>query len=165
MKKKIASLLLVSMTLFTSCKKEEVCTEGYSGTDCETQITPNVIKIKSVKIVTFPQYDDGADWDLLTNTQPDVYFRLMKGSNILFEQADYYENAIVTNNHTYESNITINDITTEYALLLYDYDNGSDDFMGGVNFYLYDSKNDFPETLLIDAGGEVSFELSLTYEW
>jgi len=165
MKKKIASLLLVSITLFTSCKKDEVCNDGYSGSDCETQIMPTVIKITSVKLTKFPQYDDGADWDVLTNTQPDVFFRLMKGSNVLFEQPDYYEDAVITENYTKETDITINEVTSEYAMLLYDYDNTTDDFMGGVNFYLYDSKNDFPSTINIDTGGEVSFELSLSYEW
>jgi hypothetical protein len=52
----------------------------------------------------------------------------------------------------------------EYTLVLYDFDSfDSDDFMGGVSFTPYFSTNKFPNILYIDAGGEVSFEVSVNY--
>lgn len=168
MKNKIAGIIALSIILITSCKKEMVCTQGYSGSDCTTQITPTKIKISQIKIVKFPQYDNGSDWDFLTNTQPDIYFSLMQGNNIVFEQPTYYENAVTTDNHVYSpaTDIEITAVTSEYAIRLYDYDSGSDDdYMGGISFYIYDGANDFPETRTIDAGGDMAFELSLSYMW
>ena len=95
------------------------------------------------------------------------FSNLMKGNVLMLEQSDFYENANFSEGYTYtpSPSITLNDVTSEYTLLLFDNDNSSDDFMGGVNFKLYDSKNEFPKSLLVKGDSGVEFELGLTYEW
>jgi len=37
--------------------------------------------------------------------------------------------------------------------------------MGGIYFYPYSNTGGFPTTLHVDAGGDVTFELSVNYVW
>jgi hypothetical protein len=176
--------LFLTATVFTSCEKdpcEDVtclnggtcidgecdCPEGYTGSDCGDQITPSNIRVSKISITKFPSYNNGSDWDTWS-AGPDIYVLIKKNSTTIHEQPTMWEDADAAQDYTYEPNspIDLSEPTVQYTISLYDYDStGDNDFMGGINFYPYSSDNDFPNTLYIDAGGDVSFELDVSYAW
>lgn len=179
--------LLLTATVFNSCNKEDPdpcegvtclnggtcvngecdCPEGYTGPDCGTQDTPSKIRISKIKITKFPSYNNGSDWDTWS-AGPDIYVTIYKGTTLIHEQPTMYEDADATQDYTYKpsGDIDLTDPTAKYTISLYDYDNlGDDDFMGGIYFYPYSSTGGFPTTLYLDAGGDVTFELSVSYIW
>lgn len=179
----ITSLALITLT---SCKKDDPdpcegvtclnggacvngscdCADGYSGPSCADQITPTKVRISKIKITSFPQYDGGSSWDI--GSGPDIYVELLLGSTQIHEQPTMYENATSTQDYTYtpSSYIDLTDATAQYTIRLYDYDSGSAaDFMGGILFYPYSNTGGFPTTINLDAGGDVTFELTVSYVW
>lgn len=180
----VLSLFVSTVSVFTACEKDPCeditclnggvcingecdCAEGYTGPDCGDQITPSNIKVSKIRITKFPSYNNGSDWDTWS-AGSDIYVLITKNSTTIHEQPTMWEEADATQNYTYEPNspIDLSEPTVQYTISLYDYDSsGSDDFMGGINFYPYSNNNDFPSTLYIDAGGDVSFELEVSYAW
>jgi len=181
MKNTISLILTISFLILSSCSKDECsgvncsnngncesgkceCLTGYSGNHCENQVTPIKIKIKNIKVTKFPATDNGAGWDLTSG--PDIYIALIYNQSIIYKHSTFYKDA--NPNNIYDFNPDINlyfkNPIDEYSLILYDYDSfDEDDFMGGVTFTPYFSTNNFPKVLYIDAGGDVSFEVSINY--
>ena len=182
----LISIFALFTTLFfvlNSCKKDPckdtvcynggycddgtcICPQGYTGSDCNTQLTPTRIKINSIKITKFPQYDGSSNWDF--SDGPDIYITMSLDGTVIHEQPSMFEDASVTTSYLYEptSPIVLTNIGAQYSIRLYDYDDGlGDDYMGGILFYPYSSTSGFPTTLYIDAGENVAFEFSVSYEW
>ena len=185
----IVTSLFLSTLVLNSCKKDDPepvdpcenvtclnggtcvngacdCADGYSGPSCADQITPIKIRISTIKITDFPQYDGGSSWDF--GSGPDIYVELLLGNTTIHEQPTMFENANATQDYTYtpSSLVDLTDATAQYTIRLYDYDSGSDDdFMGGILFYPYSNTNGFPTTINLDAGGDVTFELTVSYVW
>lgn len=179
-----ALTFILATAVFNSCKKDDPCEgvtclnggtcvngecdcpDGYSGPNCGDQVTPAKIRISKVKITKFPQYDSGTNWDLLDG--PDIYIIIKKGSALIHEQPTMFEDANVSQVYSYTPSgyIDLTDATGQYAISIYDYDDGlGDDFMGGISFYPYSNTGGFPATLFLDAGGQVTFELTVAYVW
>lgn len=182
-------ILLIAMAiLFISlngCKKEEtdpcetticlndgycvngecVCPEGYTGVDCSQQITPTSIRLNKIDVKSFPATNNGAGWDI--GSGPDIYPVLVKGSNVIWESTTYFENANPSADYSFNVNPVVNlNPNDQYSILLYDEDGiWSDEYMGGVSFFPYSNKNNFPNVINLDAGGDVTFKLYVTYVW
>lgn len=159
----IAFLFLTVALFIHSCT--ETCDNGYTGVDCSEQITPSIIQISKIVITDFPQYSTGENWDLLDG--PDVYIVIEKDDILIHKQPTFFEDASA-DNHVYSpaNSIELTDAESIYTISLYDYDDGlGDDFMGVAAFYAYSEFNDFPKTLLIGEGEEITFELTLSYVW
>lgn len=142
------------------------CPEGYSGPDCGTQVTPVKIKISRIDVTRFPATDDGAGWDLTSG--PDIYPVLAKGSSILYKPSTFYQNANPSSIYTFDLSpqVDLTEAKDDYVISLYDYDDfDADDFMGGISFVAYASKNGFPKVISLDAGGDVAFKLYVSYVW
>jgi len=182
--KLVLMALPITLLLMSSCKKDPCesticlnngtcvngqcnCTDGYTGSDCSQQVTPNEIKVTKVKITKFPAtVSSGASWDL--NSGPDIYIEILKGSSSLYTTSTYYENADPSVIYSFDLNpvLNLNEPNNEYSIRLYDYDTSSgDDYMGGIIFTPYSNTTGFPATLNLDAGGDVAFELTLSYVW
>ena len=189
---KISYLLFVitivsAITITNSCKKESSdpcegitclnggecvngecdCAEGYGGPDCSNQITPTKIRITKINVTRFPATEsNGAGWDPVSG--PDILPKLYdKNYNLIWESPTYYQDATQT---TYTFNLNpsfdLTEPNDEYIIRLYDYDSTDpDDFMGGIIFTPYYNTNGFPNKITLDAGGEVAFELFVTYFW
>ncbi len=145
-----------------------VCAQGYSGTNCSQQITPTSIRINSITVTSFPATDNGAGWDLTSGA--DIFPILKLGTSTLWNGTNVHlSNSDPTVDHVFTLNpaVFLTSPTTEYSLILYDYDTpDADDFMGGVNFTPYYATNDFPTTInLAPSGASVSFRLSVSYTW
>jgi hypothetical protein len=183
MKAKLTYLIpFLLLTLF-SCQKDEcatvdclnggycangecVCPEGFQGADCSQQETPSAIKINSIEVTRFPATDDGAGWDLTSGC--DIYPIIEKGSTEIWKSSEFYQNADPDNDFTFNISpaAELNDPNDQYSISLYDFDDfDPDDFMGGINFTPYSSNNGFPTTINLDAGGDVAFTISVSYEY
>ena len=112
----------------------------------------------------FHATDNGAGWDLTSG--PDIYITLVYNKNIVYKHSTYYSDASPNDNYDFHPDINLyfDNPLDEYSIVLYDFDSFDvDDFMGGVIFTPYFNTNNFPNILYIDAGGEVSFEVSVNY--
>lgn len=134
--KKLIYLLLISILL--SCSKDKSCPPGFTGSDCNQELTPQYMKLHAVWLNEFPPTDNGAGWDLLDG--PDIYFTLSYNGNVIYSSKDRkYTNAIQGPLlWTIDTNVNFDHPADEYVLSAYDYDDTSaDDYMGGIKFVPY----------------------------
>lgn len=151
-----------------SCADGEcVCPEGFTGSSCNLQVTPDLIKISKIIVTDFPAtMENGNSWDV--SSGPDIYVIVYKGDKIIWKSDVYYEDASPSNNYDFkpDSRIEITEPNQEYTISIYDYDQTGSDFMGGIKFVPYYKDNKFPETLTLNpSGSKVAFELPLSYVW
>jgi hypothetical protein len=125
------------------------------------------MRISRIKITNFPQYDNGSNWDFLDG--PDLYVTLSLGQNVIHSQLpQFFEDAVATNDYSYYPNalIDLNSPTSQYAIRLYDYDDGlGDDYVGGYSFYPYPIPGGGFPTVFTLSGATMSFEFTVSYEW
>jgi len=103
-----------------------------------------------------------------TTCGPDIYFTMEYSNSTIYEHPTFYQNADPSQDYDFQpnTNLNINNPTDNYVIRLYDYDDfDADDYMGGIQFVPYQDGNDFPAKINLDAGGDVAFELSVTYTW
>lgn len=154
------------------------CAIGYTGPNCSTQISPTKILITQIKVKNFPnkQTDGVTNWDsyfVTSLNSPDIFPLLALGSASLYQGVafqDVTSNGNGTDNFTWipSTPIQIISINSQHTLTLYDEDAGTPgyQFMGGFNFYLYNSTGGFPSTItLSNATSPYKFELTVSYVW
>lgn len=145
------------------------CEQGWSGSDCSTQLTPTSMSITSIKITRFPATDsNGAGWDLFDG--PDVYVQITGAGGVIGIETGYIENANPQQDYTFSpsswsTNNDFADVTSQYTISAYDYDGIDDDLLGGIYFTPYSTQGGFPTTQILDAGGSVAFEVNYSYNW
>lgn len=173
-----AASMLLTLIIFTACSSDDssndpiTCPEGYTGTNCEIQLTPAKIKVTKIRVKYFPNMNGDFNWDF--DTAPDIFVRLGLGNGdtntVLLYDSGYYEDVLSDGITTYdfipEVPIEIKALST-HIIILGDYDtNTSNELMGGFTFIPYNSTNQFPETITVgDLTIPLYFELSLSYEW
>jgi hypothetical protein len=159
------------------------CPQGYTGSDCSTQITPTKITITKIRVKYFPNSTTtGNYWDVslgtVVNANPDIYLTLQNSSlSEIYRSPTYYRNAL-SDGITYFDfvpaiPISITSVSSAYILNLWDYDSADsnindfvDDDMGFVAFKLYNTTGGFPSTItVLDSSKSLGFELSITYTW
>jgi hypothetical protein len=149
-----------------------ICPQGFTGSNCGTQITPSQILITKVKVSAFPSTTtNGNFWDATAvgnYVRPDIFPYLTLGSTALL-QGTAVQDAVNTSVYTWTPTtpvvLTQSQISSQYTLSLYDEDSLTNEFMGGWNFYIYNSTGGFPTTKTVGAAGPVTFELTLSYVW
>lgn len=152
------------------------CPQGYSGANCSTQITPSKITITKIRVKKFPNLKpNGNNWDsfvLPGYERPDIFpvLATFDGSTILFSGTPIND-AFSYGNDTFDfiptTPITINNVTNQYKLVLYDEDtNNTFELMGGYNVNLYDSTGGFPTIIAVSNTTSLyGFELTVSYTW
>ncbi|MBX3255020.1 MAG: hypothetical protein KF862_12835 [Chitinophagaceae bacterium] len=146
-----------------------VCPEGYGGADCSQQITPKKIQITGIELTRFPATNNnGAGWD--TKNGPDLYIKLFKGDEQIWQSSDTYnyQNATPSEVYTFEvmPAVDLTDPENEYTIMLYDQDDyNADDLMGEIIFTPYSGSKGFPKVLTLDTEGAVAFKLNVSYTW
>lgn len=173
----------LSFLSITSCKKDEDpckdtkclnggvcvdgscnCPNGFYGSDCSKQRTPLKILINKIEVQRFPATDGGAGWDF--SSGPDILPKMFFNGSLIYESNEYVSNANPSSYYEFIPSPSIEIINPfeQYSLSLYDYDDlDPDDFMGGVLFYPYSSTGGFPNTIYLDAGGDVAFKIYVSY--
>ena len=154
------------------------CPIGFTGPNCSTQVTPTKILITKIKVKNFPNKkpDGVTTWDdfiFTSYNSPDIFPFLTLGSITLFQGSDFQDaisNGNGTDNFTWipSTPIEIVAINSQLTLDLYDKDAGTPgyEFMGGFNFYIYDSTGGFPTTITLSTlTSPYKFELTVSYVW
>jgi hypothetical protein len=157
------------------------CPQGYTGSDCSTQITPAKIIITEIRVKYFQNTDAGSFWDAsfptAANAYADIFLTLQNSSlTEIYRSPTYYKNVLSDGTAYYDfvpaNPISITSVNSGFVLNLWDYDGAdsnfisSDDDMGFVVFNLYKSTGGFPTTITVsDTTIPLSFELTLSYTW
>ncbi len=159
------------------------CPQGYTGSDCSTQITPAKITISKIRVKYFPNTDAGSYWDVLLPLAdanialPDIYLTLQNSSlTEIYRSPTYYKNVLSDGTAYYDfvpaTSISITSVNSVFVLNLWDYDGAdsnitsSDDDMGFIVFNIYNSVGGFPSTIsVLDTSKSLGFELTLSYTW
>ena len=149
------------------------CPQGYTGSNCGTQVTPTNIKITKIRVKKFPDTDNGNYWDILPNSDADIYVTLQNSNltTIYFHPNNKPDSSSTGTNYfdfIPSAPILITNPTGTFVMNIYDYENvGTDTLMDYCIFNnLYSSTGDFPTTkLFTNTEGTFSFELTLSYVW
>jgi hypothetical protein len=146
------------------------CPTGYSGSDCSQQVKPTRINIQSITVTDFqPTDSNGAGWDVFDGA--DAYAVLSLNGNVIASNENSRIEDVTNSPFSWSSlpsGFEMDDVTNQYQLSLYDYDDGltADDFMGGIIFTPYNSTNGFPEKITVSCGNcSVAFELKVDYDF
>ena len=153
------------------------CPQGFTGTNCGTQITPTKILITKIRVTKFPNLKpDGTLWDAWAIdpfTRPDIFPVLFDstGTTILYKGSPTVQDAFsYGTDHFYfipSTPIQITNPTSSFYLYLYDEDSSTtQETMGGFYLSLYTSTTGFPTTIIYGQSTDVvGFELTLSYVW
>jgi|GEM_PF-1723607 len=150
------------------------CNKGYTGSDCLTEVAPKAVLITDIKILKFPETNNGNAWDNTSTGRPDLWIRIFRGATLVHEQdgSTAISNALLSADNVYSpaSRIRLSEVDSDHEIALYDYDgnpsSNAPDYMGSVNFDPYSaSRSGFPTSFIIDLNGNVSFELTVYYEF
>lgn len=159
------------------------CPQGYTGSDCSTQVTPTKITITKIRVKYLPNTTTTEGyWDIIglnpTNASPDIFVTMVNSSfTEIYRSTTYYKN-VISDGVTYydfvpSTPISITSVNSVFILKLWDYDGADsnfnddiDDNMGFVVHYVYSSTGGFPSTITVsDTTIPLSFELTLSYTW
>ena len=159
------------------------CPQGYTGSDCSTQITPTKITITKIRVKYLPNTTTtGGYWDITglnpTNASPDILVTMDNSSfTEIYRSTTYYKN-VISDGATYydfvpSTPISITSVNSVFILNLWDYDGADSNFNGGIDdnmgfivFNIYNSVGGFPSTIsVLDTSKSLGFELSLTYTY
>lgn len=147
------------------------CLQGYTGSNCSSQITPSSITITKIRVKQFPDTENGSWWDTFPNSDADIYVTLVNTSSATIYTSNYYTNASGLGTTYYDfiptTPITITNVMSALSIKLYDYENvGSDTLMDYLFFNPYSSTGGFP-TILTKSSADGAFvcEISLQYAW
>ena len=130
---------------------------------------PDKLHIKSVTLGDFDEENGSEEWDYDPDTEvaqtelrPDVYIKIMQGSSAIFTSSVRKNQA--PGSVTWNVNKTVTNLTTEYDVLLYDQDSGSDELMSEcsykpTNFCDYGK---YPNSISV---GDSNTEITLSVRW
>lgn len=154
------------------------CPEGYSGTDCSTQITPSSITILRVNVKKFPDRKPNGDrWDTglfgIGGSDADLQLDILNANgNVIYISEALVDRASSGNcddtNYFFPAvQLSGEQISSQLTFALYDEDPNDWEFMGGWQIGgLYSSNNGFPDTITIgECSDNIVFEVELDYSW
>lgn len=153
------------------------CPEGYSGTDCSSQITPSSITILRVNVKKFPMVDEDGDvWDQFavgSSTNPDLQLYILNANDEVIYESEALDDIASSGNcddinYFYPAvQLSGEQISSQLTFALYDEDTADIELMDGwIIGGLYSSNNGFPDTSLIgECSDNIVFELNLNYEF
>ncbi len=184
MKQLLFGFMAVSALFFSSCKDKckdvdcknnGVCNEGvcecpagFSGDDCSGLVTPTKVTITQIDIIDFPGTDGGSNWDVVIDTDPDIYLELIDDgtSNVAWTSSTFDNVADGTQFSINGLSIEITNVSDSYSIKMWDDDATSgDDLMTTAGFTPFNGIS-FPASFTITDGSlEIGYRLHVTYQW
>lgn len=161
--------LSILLILNFSCSKTETgdehCPEGFTGKNCDVQITPDSIYVTKINIIRFPATNiPGQSWD--STSRADIFVQVRQNNEEIWRSQLVFINALPNTHYIFKPDtLVLTDQMAQYAIYLFDQDDNGDEYMGGINFISYTENNGFPEQLILDDGSELAVELDLEYGW
>ncbi len=148
----------------TCVDKTCLCPTGFSGITCETVDTPVSIIVRTVGLTNFPQKDsNNENWD--PDGLPDIFFQIYKEFEPIYTEIQTHDNAMHTENYNFIPNqLAITEVTTPHRIVLLDFDFSTHDILGEIVFTPFDGKS-LPEEILLGAGEDVTFRLTVDYNF
>ena len=145
---KLSIIILVAFTfLFTNCQKEKFCSEGYTGPNCNEEITPLRISIDAIRVVRFPnRQPNGQHWDSLTR-YPDLYINLYEERSERSVLNIDYEIEDVIGSVTFNKPVTFDYPGENYILRLMDADPIGSQQVSAMLFKPHKVGADFPSII------------------
>jgi len=130
------------------CESGEcVCSEQYTGENCELEVVPSAVKLKSFIIHTHEVKPNGEAWDDEPGEEamPDIYIKILDADNNVFRTTELFPTPNISKS-TLSFEVEITDITNTFTLLVYDEDGDIDDLVYELPFQPYIEGEGFPES-------------------
>lgn len=150
------------------------CDDGWEGDDCSTPIQPSRVVIKQVKLLDWPDLDDGGAWDEGNNTGPDIGIRVgYSGTTTLYQSTAWFPDVTTSDAPLYFGGLEIDVSQPEsnvcFTALNFDATGSADpEWMGGTCGPLYNQSIanilGFQSPLPFSSG-EYSWEIFMDYYW
>jgi hypothetical protein len=136
-------------------------------------ITPTSVKITKIKVKKFPDSNNGNWWDTFPNSDADIYLTVENSAfTVLYNHPTYYSNATGLGTSTYDfipaTPINLTNVTSNYLINLYDYDNSvSSELISVLAWSPFStSQTSFPTTrTVVNGTNTFECELTLQYTW
>ncbi len=149
------------------------CPQGFTGSNCSTQITPTQVKITSIRVTKFPDATPNGNWWDTTpsNSDADIFLTIENINNTtIWTSPTYYTDATGIGTLSYNfvptTPIIITNFTSGYYMNIWDKDTLSSEFIDLVLFNPYNSSGGFPTTkTFTNSTSTFSFQLTLEYVW
>ncbi len=147
------------------------CPDGYTGVDCGSQKVPAKIRITKIRVTRIPLTNNGEPWDLDQGWEsaPDINILIERNGVKFYEHPHYIWNADPSLPHEFKPaplyHIDMLHPTDTYKITLFDFEAwyGNLEYMGSLEYIPYSDGNHFPQSLTLDEGGDVAFELVVEY--
>lgn len=159
--------ILACSTLLFACKKNNKCDDGFTGDNCDIQMTPSTITMNEVDLTSYPTTKtDGSGWDI--SDGPDIFFVLYRNDAVIFTSNTVNDLAGTTSPVVYTTGMPFNisDVNANFTIKWYDADGIlGDELMGSFNIDMYSDMNGFPQTLSFDNPDGSLFVFSFDVEY
>lgn len=135
MKKVIYAFLIVSLGI--GCGKDgKDCPDGFGGEDCNLELTPERVDLKSISVTV-----TSTGWDVFpTASPPDIYFVVENASG-----TELQKTSICTNSNTCTWTGTLSFGPSETCVVrIFDEDDLADELIGSYTLDLYVNGAGFP---------------------
>jgi hypothetical protein len=151
--------LLIILVTISGCKKETLCQQGYTGTNCTDQIAPSKITITEVRVLSF----EPKAWDT-GNGLADVMVSLYASSGILLWESTYYTDCNPNTEYNFYPALGVFDLNSPIKLMVSDYDGVISTIMEQADFSIYSNNNKFPAILHLHKG-YTYVDIVVSYNW
>ncbi len=141
------------------------CQVGYSGTNCDTELTPQYFEVTSVSVLSYPTTIDGRAYDALNTPDPTLFVFENGSKSPMFTGATKLN--VPTNQAVNWAGGFNMKSGTKYSIEMWDDDAGNYELMGSVttqNLFSEIKGQNFPSKITL-VNSNFKVELSVYYRF
>jgi len=155
-------LFLVVISSLLSCQKDKVCPKNYTGSNCDKEVAPGRVRIKTIQISNFPGTNNGKNWDV-NSAYPDPYFEIKDLTGVVYA-SQYLDNQQPGSISQWNVDIVLIP-GNPYVILFNDEDGDSDDLIDSSVLYYYIEGEGFPDRYTFTGSNGSQISVWVTYEY